>query len=283
MQISDSPESVSNRILARIEQYRQQLLDAGMTEATKRSSSGGHWFFYKAVTQWTAFIVNLTGTECGMKVVYGYASTAFTRMAGDEMALVEWGVADENITIREKTIICDDADEPNVRSRIAQMYKRYLRTDKDELLNEAKAKRKAFIQQIAVKMKPMGFRKKANTWTRNLEGGYYLMFNAQKSSFSDEYYFNIYIGKEETNHYGDCYYTRVFPGKASPVDWQTLSEDEFAFFLNHTVVPALKQIINTPLCELGKLPSIWSCCSCDRKKCERCWVEKNLWEAKENQ
>lgn len=161
------------------------------------------------------------------------------------------------------------------------MYIRYLQTSKDELLNEAKVKRKIFIQQITEKLKPMGFKKKANVWTHALENEYDLMFHAQKSSFSDEYYFNICIGKSGTSRYGDCYYTRLFPDKMCPVDWQTLDKDEFEFFLNHTVVPALEQMIYTPLRELGKFPSIWSGCACDRKKCERCWVEKNLWEVKE--
>lgn len=281
MQIADNSKPISGEVQARMEQYRQQLLDAGMVEPTKRSSSLWHWFFYRPATELTAFIVNLTGNDYCVEAAYGYASTAFTRMAGDENALIEWGVSDEDITVREKIVICDEADETAARNQIAQMYKRYLQTSKDELLNEAKTKRKAFIQQIAVKLKPMGFKKKANTWTRTLEGEYYLMFNAQKSYFSDEYYFNVYIGKNGTNAYGDCYYTRVFPGEMCPMDWQALSNEEFEFFLNRTVVPALEQIINTPLCELGKLPSIWSCCSCDRKKCELCWVEKNLWEAKE--
>ena len=39
-------------------------------------------------------------------------------MAGDENALVEWGVSDEDITIREKVIICDEADETIARSKI---------------------------------------------------------------------------------------------------------------------------------------------------------------------
>jgi len=160
------------------------------------------------------------------------------------------------------------------------MYERYLQTSKDELLLEAKVKRKAFIQQIADKLKPMGFRKKANTWTRSLEGDYSLIFNAQKSAFSDEYYFNVYIERNGSDIYGACYDKRVFPGDMRPVDWQTLKKDEFGSFLNHTVVPALEQIILTPLRELGKFPSVWSCCSCDRKKCGKCWVEKTFGKQK---
>ena len=283
MQMEIDSKPLSSVIRAKMEQYRVDLLASGMQEPSKRKSSVWHWFFYKPETELTAFIVNLTGTDHYVEVVYGYTSTAFTRFAGCENCLIESGVSDEEITIREKIVICDEADEAAARNQIAQMYERYLRTPKDELLIEAKAKRKAFIQQIAAKLKPMGFRKKANTWTRTLEGDYYLMFNAQKSSFSDEYYFNVYIGKNGTNDYGDCYYTRVFPGDMCPMDWQALSKDEFEFFLNRTVVPALEQIIHTPLHELGKLSSIWSCCSCNRKKCEQCWVEKNLWEAKDAQ
>lgn len=275
---ADKP--IPGEIQVKMEQYRQQLLDAGMAQPAKRSSSGRHWFFFKPTTELTAFIVNLIGTDHYVEVVYGYASTAFTRMAGCENCLIESGVCDEDITIREKIIICDEADEGTARNQITGMYERYLQTPKDALLIEATAKRKAFIQQIAVKLKPMGFRKKANTWTKLLEGNYSLTFNAQKSAFSDEYYFNVYIEKNGSNLYGDCYYTRVFPGDMCPMDWQALNSDEFEFFLNRAVVPALEQIINTPLWELGKLPSVWSRCSCDRKKCEQCWVEKNLWEAR---
>lgn len=280
MQIADNPKPLSNKIREKMEQYREQLLDAGMLEPIRRKSSSWHWLFYKTTTPLTAFIVNLRGNGHYIEVAYGYASTAFTRMLGDENALIESGVLDEYITIREKIIICDEADAEAAKSQIQEMHDRYLLTEKDELLKHAKAKRKEFIQQIAVKLKPLEFKKKANIWTRALESDYYVMFYAQKSAFSDAYYFNIYIGKNGTDNYGDCYNTRVAPSGMFPMDWQAFSKDEFDFFLDRTVVPALEQIIQTPLQELGKLPSIWSGCSCKRQKCESCWVEKNLWEAK---
>lgn len=281
MQTPVDSKPLSSEIRAKMEQYRAALIASGMQQPSRREASARHWFFYKPATELTAFIVNLTGNDRCVEAVYGYASTAFTRMAGDENALVEWGVSDEDITIRERIVICDEADEAAARVQIAQMYERFLQVEKDHLLTEAKAKRKAFLQQIAAKLKPMGFRKKANTWTRTLEGEYDLTFNAQKSSFSDEYYFNINIGKRGTNHGGDCYHTRVFPGHMCPMDWQALGKEEFELFLDRTVVPALKRLLSTPLGELGKQPAVWSRCSCSRKKCESCWVEKNLWEAKE--
>ncbi len=274
-------KSLPSDIQSKIEKYRKELTALGMSEPTKRNPSSSHWYFYKPTTDLTAFIVNLKRNEFYIEVAYGYASTAFTRMAGDENALVERGVSDEDITIREKMIICDEADEIIAKSKIAEMYATYLHTPKDELLLFAKEKRKAFIQQIQAKLKPLGFKKKANTWTRSLTDTYYLMFNAQKSSFSDEYYFNLYIGKNGTNDYGDCYYTRIAPADMSPMDWQALNKEEFDFFLDKSVVPELEKIICTPLAELGKKPSYWIGCHCNRQKCDSCWQQKNLWETKQ--
>ena len=266
-------------IQIKMEQYRTELLAFDMCEPTFWKTSR-RWLFYKPMTELTAFVVNLQGNEFYVEITYGYASTAFTRMAGDENALVERGVSDEDITIREKVIICDEADEATAKNKIAKMYAAYQDTQKDDLLLFAKEKRKAFLQQIHAKLKPLGFKKKTNTWTRWLTDTYYLMFNAQKSAFSDEYYFNLYIGKNGTNEYGDCYYTRIAPNGMAPMDWQALYKEEFDFFLEKSVVPELERILATPLPELGQIASYWTGCYCNRQKCESCWMQKNMWEAK---
>lgn len=278
--MSTELNQLPNDIQTKMEQYRIELLAFDMREPTKWQSSSWHWLFYKPMTELTAFVVNLQGNGLYIEVTYGYASTAFTRMAGDENALLERGVLDEYITVREKAIICDETDEATTKNKIAKMYEAYLHTQKDDLLRFAKEKRKAFIQQIHSRLKPLGFKKKANTWTHALTDTYYLMFNAQKSAFSDEYYFNIYIGKNGTNEYGDCYYTRITPNGMYPSDWQTVDKEEFDFFLEKSVVPELKRIIATPLSELGKIASYWTGCLCNHQKCESCWMKKNIWEAK---
>ena len=263
------------RIRDKAEKYRAKLLNFGMQEPSKRESSDCHWHYFKPMTDLTAFIINLTIKDDFIEIVCGYTSTAFTLFAGCENTLVESGVRDEDITIREKYVIRNNEDEEKIGPLIADMYRRYLQTQKNDLLSFAKEKRKSFINQIAIKLKPLGFKKKGNTWTRPLDEVYYLMFNAQKSSFSDEYYFNIYIGKNGTNEYGDCYYTRVAPHGMYPLDWQTLTKEEFDYFLEQTVLPELSTIINTPLNELGKISSYWYGCNCNRDKCESCWMKKN--------
>jgi len=284
MQLAVDSKTITNKTQAKMEQYRTELLAFGMKEPSKCKSSVWHWRFFKPVTELTAFIVNLSGKDQYVEIAYGYASTAFTQLAGCENALIESGVSDEEITIREKYIICnnsDEKDEEKVKPLIADMYNRYLQSQKDDLLKFAKEKRKEFIQQIAFKLKPLGFKKKANTWTRTLVDEYYLMFNAQKSSFSDEYYFNVYIGKNGTTEYGDCYYARLAPQGMCPMDWQALTKEKFDYFLEQTVLPALREIINTPLNDLGKITTYCLGCYCKRDKCESCWMEKNLWDFRE--
>lgn len=255
-------------ITEKTELYRNQLLTFGMLEPAQWQSSD-QYRFYIQNTSLTAFIVNLTVKKSAIEIVYGYASTAFTRMAGDENALIENGVCNECINIREKVIICNQADEVTANAKIKAMYAQYLHTEKDELVKLAKEKRKQFINQIATRLKPLGFKKKTNSWTKPLNINYYVMFNVQKSDFSDEYYFNIYIGKNNTACYGDCYYTRISPDEKYPTDWQTISNEAFNDFLENTAVPLLQDIINTPLKALGKRKNVWCGCTCSRNECAR--------------
>lgn len=264
--------------MKKIERYRKELCEAGMKEPVCLQQPSCQFRFYAEITPLTAFIVNLHETDDAVEIVYGYASTAFTRIPGDEKTLIKYGIPDENITIHEKICIQTEMDEENAKRKVLQMYRQFQHASKEELLICAQEKRKAFIHQAAVILKPLGFKKKANLWVRMLNQEYYVMFDMQKSRFSDEYYFNIFIGQKENRILGNCFYTRVAPDNRYPLDWQTISREEFDCFLKQTVVPMLETIIQTPLCELGKLEFVWKGCECSRKKCKQCWVEKNMWE-----
>ena len=114
-----------------------------------------------------------------------------------------------------------------------------------------------------------------------LENDCVAVFNAQKSGFSDEYYFNIYMRKMKQGDYAVCYNARVAPEGMSPMDWQLVEEKTLDGFLDGTVVPAMEWILHTPLQELGAMPDLWINCYCGRHLCSSCWVEKNLWESME--
>lgn len=271
MQIAEDAKPLALESRTRMERYRRQLLSAGMTEPSRWTSSSWHWLFYKPVTELTAFVVNLHGSNDFITVTYGYASTAFTRMSSDEDYLSKYGVWDEYITIHEVFLICSEDDESEATARIKHMHDTYLTTTKDQLLACGKEKRRAFLQRITNKLKPLGFKKSGNKWKHPLESGCFLLFEAQKSGFSDEYYFNIFICREGTDTH-TCCYTRLSPPNMCPLDWQALTFDEFDFFLEKSVVPFLTEILNTPLHELAKLRHICEICRCSRDKCPDCWI-----------
>ena len=59
-----------------------------------------------------------------------------------------------------------------------------------------------------------------------------------------------------------------------------MTDKELNCLLNEAIQSILSPIINTPLAELGNQKEIWQGCTCPRNKCNACWVQKNLWEAK---
>ena len=277
MQISENPKPISPELRARLEVFRTALLDAGFLEPTRRESSEWHWYFYRPDTTLTAAAVNLRGRDGYLELTYGYGSTAFTRLTGCENTLVWYGLSDDDITLREKFLICEDADEQTAAELIAAYLAQYRGTEKDALLLLVKEKRKAWIGQFAARLKPLGFKKKANTWRKPLEGSFELAFYLQKSSYADEYYFNVCIQPIGCTSHMRCYYTRLGSGT---FDWQSLTPAETETFLDKTILPPLHKLLATPFPVLGNNPAIWKGCICDHSLCPACWVRKNVWEAK---
>ena len=284
MQIADHPYPIAQAGLDRLMQYREQLLAAGFREPTKTHSSSWSWLFYKPLTNLTAFIVNLHGADDHADVTYGCASTAFTLMANDGDALTSLGVSDAEITIRAQCTIHNGADEAQAARMIRQMHDEFCSVEKDELLSLAKEKRKAFIHEIALRLKPMGFKKKGNTWRREMPQGLSLAFHLQKSSYSDVYYFNVDLHREGITGFG-CYACRISVAGCADenwtMDWQLISQEALAAFLDERLVPHLRWLIDTPYDILGADPNVWEKCFCQRNRCQHCWVQKNLWETRQ--
>lgn len=285
MQIADNPQPIAQAGLDRLMRCREQLLAAGFREPTKMYSRSWHWRFFKPLTSLTAFIVNLKGYDDHVDVTCGCASTAFTLMANDADALTTLGVSDDEITLRARLSIRDAADEDQAAQTIGQMYGQFRSVEKDELLAMAKEKRKAFIHQLAVRLKPLGFKKKGNTWRREMPQGLTLAFNLQKSSYSDVYYFNVDLRREDIPGFGCCS-RRVSPegcaGENWTMDWQLTSPEELSAFLDQRLMPHLLWLISTPYDVLGADPEVWAHCFCQRDRCESCWVHKNVWEANQS-
>lgn len=171
--------------------YREELTRAGFSEATwpaegKNLGPKNPLRFYRPDTELTAFFVNLEPAGEGIRIFYGFGSTAFARMKGSEKALLEMGLDESGNTLRFLCPASEDAAE-----QIAAVYDQYHGTEKDVLLALLKERRKAWIARITAVLKPLGFRKKGNEWSKVLPSGHILHFGAEKGSYSDGYNFDI--------------------------------------------------------------------------------------------
>ncbi len=260
--------------LAQLSAYRERLIAAGFSEA---AACPGR--FFRADTDWTAFAVNLTGDASGVNVVYGYASTAFTRMAGDETALQQYGCSEINLC--ERVRIARGEDPSAAETAVRALYTAHRGAEKDALLSLVQEKRKAFIRTIAAQLKPLGFRKVRNTWTYMRDDGHQVLFTLQKSMYADRYYFNVDIRPAGAMYPRICADFRVLLSDEECLPWQELGEAAMASFLAEELLPALRRLAFTPIETLGRDPFLWENCCCNRTRCESCWVEKNVWEARD--
>lgn len=177
--------------LALAAQYREALTQAGFLEATwpaqgKNLGPKNPLRFYRPDTELTAFFVNLEPAGEGIRIFYGFGSTAFARMKGNEKALLEMGLDESGNTLRFLCPASEDAAE-----QISAVYDQYHGTEKDALLALLKERRKAWIARITAVLKPLGFKKKGNEWSKVLPSGHILHFGAEKGSYSDGYNFDI--------------------------------------------------------------------------------------------
>lgn len=189
---------------AKMEIYREQLLQFGMLEPKNCNKKLMHWLFYKPIKQYTAFVVNLTSTK--------------------------EGVSDCEISLREKVIIANDDDEQFAAKQIGDMYAKYLNLEKDELLAVVKSKRNEFIKKFSVALKPLGFKKNGNIWKKSVSDSKSIEFHLQKSLYSDSYYFNINVlidGKYDLDSQ-----SRITVDKKYQLDWQCATEDEIDSLVN---------------------------------------------------
>ena len=180
---------------------------------------------------------NLDDEEHGVSVMYGFASTAF--MAGDEEWFANNGSDNDSCQVRNIFSVCDAKDETNAAEIISAFYMRYKDYSKDEILALKKERQKAFLDHFTPALKPLGFKKKGTKWTKDLCNGTALSFEAQKSAFSDEYYFNVSI-HDISDFYARKTYERVVIHDSQIYNWQLMSEDQIENLIQYTLTKYIK-------------------------------------------
>ncbi len=240
---TDEEKSILNRLIEECEknippesypqkserymQYRDKLLSAGFSEAKQHY---GH--FFRQATEKTAFVINLEDEQCGVSVMYGFASTAF--MAGEEEWFPNNGSYNDSCQVRNIILVCNEMDDSKSGEIISAFYMQYKDYSKDEILALKKERQKTFIDHFTPALKPLGFKKKGTRWTKDLYNGTALSFEAQKSAFSDEYYFNV-----STHNVSDFYarqsYERVVVHDSQIYNWQFMSEEQIDNLIQYTL------------------------------------------------
>ena len=199
--------------------YSEILFSNSFSEAKQKS---GH--FFRQATEQTAFVVNFEDDEesC-ITILYGFASTAY--MAGDEEWFVNHGADIDDCQVRNILCVWDEESEANARTSISDFYEQCKDHSKEEILAVKKERQKEFLSHFARALKPLGFKKKGTKWTRALDNRRALTFDAQKSAFSDQYYFNVTV-HEISNLYATYSYERVVMYGSDIYNWQLMTAEQ---------------------------------------------------------
>ena len=218
-------------------QYREMMFEKGFSEAKQKT---GH--FFRQATEQTAFVINLEVDEDScITILYGFASTAY--MPGDEEWFVNHGSDIDDCQVRNILCIWDAESEAGAKTIISNFYEQYKNHTKEEILAVKKERQKEFLAHFARALKPLGFKKKGTKWTRELENGRALTFDAQKSSFSDQYYFNITV-HEASNLYTTYSYERVVMYGSGIYNWQLMTQDQIENLIQYTIKNYIEPILN---------------------------------------
>ena len=223
------PEPTYLKMSERYMRFRGILFENAFSEASKCT---GH--FFRQATEKTAFVINLYDEDCALCVMYGFASTAITAMAGCENEFAESGSDKDSCQVRNIIRISGDGDEASARSLISDFYEQYKDFQKDAISEVKKERQKNFLAFFALPLKKLGFKKKGTKWTKILDDENALSFEAQKSAFSDQYYFNVSI-HSPSDFYARSSFERVVLGGTQIYNWQLMSEKEIRDLVEYSI------------------------------------------------
>ncbi len=170
---------------------QESAFGAGFQEAALWHSSPKLGLFYRPCTEQTAFVVDLLGTAHWVEVATALPLRRSPASRGNEDSLAKAGVSAAAIHLREKLLLASWEDEATPPGKLSLRCTGPILPWKKEgaFSRWSKKKRKAFLRQISRGAQTAGVPKKGHVWTADLAPGTVLQWHAQKSGFSDEYYF----------------------------------------------------------------------------------------------
>ncbi len=290
--------------------YRRTALDRGLRE-TAPSDSGNTTSstlptlddagemvplnFYRVMSDRVAFILNVYDMGDSIRVVYG-----FTEIRDMEYVVTHKHM-DHEIRLRHIAVIRTKEEEIAAEENIRRIFDTYRNTSAEQLSALNAEREKAVLDRVYDHLYQIGLRQEDLThslarilfdpleridrkqwgtlWRKALDHGVEAIFIADKSDRRDLYTFSICLHRDGVSR-SHCFRAFLPHGTYSTVDLQLLTEQELEALLDLAIETYLRPMLQKPLSILGKDPMICERCTCNRRECENCWVERNMFETR---
>ena len=132
--------------------------------------------------------------------------------------------------MRKSVSFVREEDETKAQAHIQDFLLQYKDLSKEELLLVSKENRKKFINAFNVLLKPLGFKKKSNKWSKDINDRLVFNFYLSKSQYSDIYYMDAWINSKDDEN--KISYSQRYLYKDCPhVDWQLINMNDFNIYL----------------------------------------------------
>jgi len=215
--------------------YVSELLAHGFCRAKENP-----YRFYKFTGDYIAFVVNLKEGEFYPSVFYGWA--LIWRAEDVMQSFLRDGDDGFFCKLRGEADLSCEAEEAAAREKISALYEKHKNAAREEIIAAAKERNKEFIGIITKILKPLGFKKTGTKWHYELNDKLTLWFQAQKSQFADEYYFNVIISPKD-DFYKYLHYERSAYRGSYTLDWQLINFGEAEMYFLDIAENKLKPII----------------------------------------
>lgn len=231
---------------------------AGLTACT--NAEGRYW---TRTPGGFAYVLNLLPQDDGLLIEAGF------------LFPTEWefvaSIGERDMSIRLRVIrrVCTEEALHAAMADVDTLREAWFGATREELKAHIAALQKAFLQRITSQLKPLGFRKKAANWTFQRCDGYEVVWNAQKSLYSDGYYFNLYLHRVGMRELYGCIYRRPL---GELLDWQTIPGEEFDARLSAVIEQYIRPMTTLPLEAIAHdsdrfgRPHL-----CTPRRCPDCW------------
>lgn len=218
-----------------------------------------------------AYVLNLLPREDELLIEAGFLFPT------DWDFIASVGERDTSIRLRVIRRVRTEEELHAAMAEVETLRSTWFSATREELKAHIAALQKAFLQRITAQLKPLGFRKKAANWTFQRGDGCEVVWNAQKSLYSDGYYFNLYLHRVEIRELYGCIVTRPM---GELLDWQTVPEADFNERLRTVIEQYIRPLMTLPLSKIAQNHTLFgNPVLCTPRRCADCWYpEENRSE-----